>query len=90
MKISLTDFSLSDLKQKPPSKRALHIVVGFDCVYKQVRILRLFGLDFQNAVVQEFPYASHFLSEEFLTEFKSIFEEYFKTLPTDVLPRPAR
>lgn len=82
MKISLTDFSLSDLKQKPPSKRALHIVVGFDCVYKQVRILRLFGLDFQNAVVQEFPYASHFLSEEFLTEFKSIFEEYFKTLPT--------
>lgn len=42
MKFSLTDFSFSDLKQTPPSKRALNIVVGFDCVYKQVRILRLF------------------------------------------------
>ncbi len=82
MKFSLTDFSFSDLKQTPPSKRALNIVVGFDCVYKQVRILRLFGLDFPNAVVQEFSYANHFLSEDFLTEFKGIFEEYFKTLPT--------
>ena len=78
MKFSLTDFSFSDLKQTPPSKRALNIVVGFDCVYKQVRILRLFGLDFPNAVVQEFSYANHFLSEEFLTEFKGIFENISK------------
>lgn len=78
----LKDFSLSDLKQVQPSKNALNIVAGFDCVYKQVRIMRVFGLDFANAVVQNFSYSSPFLSEEFLTEFKQIFDEYFKTLPT--------
>jgi len=82
MPISFADFSFSDLKQTPPSKKALNIIVGFDCVYKQVRILRLFGLDFPNAVVQEFPYSCQFLSEGFYDEFKRIFEEYFKTLPT--------
>lgn len=82
MPTSFSRFSFDDLMQTAPSKKALNIIVGFDCVYKQVRIMRLFGLDFSNAVVQEFPFANHFLSEKFFDEFKQIFEEYFQTLPT--------
>lgn len=74
-------FASSGGMKQAPSKKALNIVVGFDCVYKQVRIMRMFGLDYANAVVQDFPYTGHFLSEEFLTQFKQMFEEYFKTLP---------
>lgn len=82
MPTSFSRFSFDDLMQTAPSKKALNIIVGFDCVYKQVRIMRLFGLDFANAVVQEFPFANHFLSEKFFDEFKQIFEAYFQTLPT--------
>ena len=82
MPTSFSRFSFDDLMQTAPSKKALNIIVGFDCVYKQVRIMRLFGLDFANAVVQEFPFANHFLSEKFFYEFKQIFEAYFQTLPT--------
>ena len=81
-KSSVSDFSFADLRQVPPSKHALNIVVGFDHLLKQVKILRMFGLNFNKATVDTFAYAAHFLSEEFLTEFKEIFARYISTLPT--------
>jgi len=83
LKSLFSDFSLAELRKVPPSKKALNIVVGFDCVYKQVKIMRTFGVDFANADVQTFPFKEQFLSAEFLTEFKEIFNQYFTTLPTD-------
>ena len=79
---SVSDFSFADLRQIPPSKHALNIVVGFDGVLKQVKIMRMFGLNFNKSTVDTFAYTKHFLSEEFLTEFKDIFAQYISTLPT--------
>ena len=79
---SVSDFSFADLRQIPPSKHALNIVVGFDGVLKQVKIMRMFGLNFNKSTVDTFAYTNHFLSEEFLTEFKDIFAQYISTLPT--------
>lgn len=77
----LSDMTVQDLKKTPPSKSALNIVIGFDTVVKKIDIMRLYGVDFSKAIVQSFSYTEHFLSDEFLEEFKSIFEEFFKGLP---------
>ena len=75
------DFEVNDLKRINPSKTALNIVVGIDTIYKQIRFMRIFGVEFKDAVFQDYPYTNAILSDEFNEEFKNIFVEYFKTLP---------
>lgn len=76
-KSSSTDFSVSS-RQIPPSKRGKNVVIGFDTVNKQVRILALKGLDWNSGALECFDYNGQFLSDEFLAEFADILSRYLK------------
>lgn len=80
--MNFSDLHLSDLKKVYPSKNGLNLVIGFDTTGKSVRFWRTFKLDFANADVQEFPYTAHFLSDEFLEEFRGICSGYVANLPS--------